>query len=184
MIGVENPRVLVLNGGSSSGKSSLARALQEVLDDVWLRLGVDTLVDAAPPRLLEPGGLEFGADGRVSVGAAFTAVERQWMAGIAAMATAGAHVLVEDNFVSGPVSQQGWLAALHGTTVGWVGVRCAADVAATREAARGDRTAGMAAQQAELVHIGISYDVEVDTGSAGPAVLAHLVREHFWPRAG
>lgn len=41
-------RVIVLNGGSSSGKSSLARALQEVLPEPWLRLGVDDLIDAMP----------------------------------------------------------------------------------------------------------------------------------------
>ena len=46
------PRVLVLNGGSSSGKSTLARALQTALPGVWLRLGVDTLVEACPADLL------------------------------------------------------------------------------------------------------------------------------------
>lgn len=181
MIPPAGPHVLVLNGGSSSGKSTLARALQVSLDGVWLRLGVDTLVDAAPPRLLGAGGLELGSDGSVSPGAAFDAAERQWRTGIAAMAAAGAHVLVEDNFVSGPVSQQRWQAALRGLPVGWVGVRCSAAVAATREQARGDRTPGMASRQAELVHGGVRYDVELDSTSTTPAELASVVKEHFWP---
>lgn len=42
-------QVIVLNGGSSSGKSSIARCLQELLPDPWLTLGADTLVDALPP---------------------------------------------------------------------------------------------------------------------------------------
>jgi len=46
----------------------------------------------------------------------------------------------------------------------WVGVRCDGVVAAGRETARGDRVAGTAEAQAELVHRGVVYDVEVDTG--------------------
>jgi len=45
----------------------------------------------------------------------------------------------------------------------WVGVRCDSAVAAGREIARGDRVAGMAAFQADVVHQGVGYDLEVDT---------------------
>ncbi|MFE9694858.1 chloramphenicol phosphotransferase CPT family protein [Micromonospora sp. NPDC005806] len=171
--------MLVLNGGSSSGKSTLARSLQDVLDGYWLRLGVDTLIDAAPRKLLGAGGLDLAEDGSVGVGADFVEVERQWMAGVAAMAAAGAHILVEDNFVSGPVAQQRWQEALRGITVGWVGVRCAPDIVTVREAGRGDRIAGMAASQAELVHRGIIYDLVVDTGRTDPDELARVVRAYF-----
>jgi chloramphenicol 3-O phosphotransferase len=36
-------------------------------------------------------------------------------------------------------------------------------IAAARELARGDRIAGMAASQAEVVHQGVAYDLQVDT---------------------
>ena len=173
------PRVLVLNGGSSSGKSMLARSLQDVLDGLWLRLGVDTLIDAAPARLFGVGGLDLTDGGGVGVGPDFVEVERQWRTGVAAMATAGAHLLVEDNFISGPVAQERWRAALRGIAVGWVGVRCAPDVASAREAARGDRMIGMAAIQAEAVHRGIAYDLVVDTSATRPDALARVVRAHF-----
>jgi len=169
----------VLNGGSSSGKSTLARSLQDVLPGYWLRLGVDTLIEAAPARLLTRGGLELADDGSVGVGADFVEVERQWRSGVAAMAAAGAHILVEDNFVSGPVAQERWQRALRGLAVGWVGVRCGPEVAAAREAARQDRTSGMAASQADTVHIGISYDLVVDTAGTSPEDLALVVRRHF-----
>ncbi len=45
----------------------------------------------------------------------------------------------------------------------WLGVRCGSTVAAGREVARGDRVQGMAASQAEMVHRGVVYDLEVDT---------------------
>jgi chloramphenicol 3-O phosphotransferase len=45
----------------------------------------------------------------------------------------------------------------------WVAVRCDSAVAAGRELARGDRVRGMAMSQAEVVHQGVAYDLEVDT---------------------
>ena len=45
----------------------------------------------------------------------------------------------------------------------WVGVRCESAVAAGREVARGDRIQGMTASQADVVHEGVFYDLEVDT---------------------
>ena len=173
------PQILLLNGGSSAGKTTLARSLQDALDGYWLRLGLDTLIDAAPRRLFGVGGLELAADGSVSVGTDFVEVERQWMSGVAAMAAAGAHLVVEDNFVSGPGAQQRWQEALRGLAVGWVGVHCAPHIAAAREAGRDDRIAGMAAGQAAAVHSGISYDLEVDTSETDPDDLARLVRAHF-----
>jgi chloramphenicol 3-O phosphotransferase len=62
-----------------------------------------------------------------------------------------------------PVPQQRWKNALGTLQVLWVGVHCDAAIAAGRELARGDRIAGMAASQAELVHRGVVYDLQVDT---------------------
>ncbi|WP_414944256.1 phosphotransferase-like protein [Amycolatopsis sp. cmx-11-32] len=49
-----------MNGGSSSGKSGIARCLQAVLPNPWLTLGVDTLIDAMPSV---PDGISFASDG-------------------------------------------------------------------------------------------------------------------------
>ncbi|WP_199749963.1 chloramphenicol phosphotransferase CPT [Amycolatopsis sp. WAC 04169] len=155
-------RVIVLNGGSSSGKSGIARCLQAVLPDPWLTLGVDTLIDAMPAAVDE--GIEFAGDGGVSVGAGFRQLEDAWMAGVAAMVRAGARVIIDDAFLGGATSQQRWRDALDGLDVLWVGVRCDGVVAAGREMARGDRVTGMAEAQAEVVHRGVVYDFEVDTG--------------------
>ena len=175
-----SPRVLVLNGGSSAGKTSVARELQTVLEGAWLRLGVDTLVDAAPPFLLSGNGLAIAADGTVGVGAAFAAVEDCWMAGVARMAEVGARLLIEDVFVSGPSAQERWDAVLAAVPVGWVGVRCDPSVAAERERGRGDRAAGMARAQAVAVHEGIHYDLQVDTTTRSPAAVARDIHRHFF----
>lgn len=154
-------QVIVLNGGSSSGKSGIARCLQALLPNPWLTMSVDMLVDAMPATMA--GGLETAADGSVQVGEEFRALDEAWAAGVAAMARAGARVIVDDVFLGGPASQRRWQDALDGLGVLWVGVRCDGAVAAGRELARGDRARGMAESQAELVHKGVTYDLEVDT---------------------
>ncbi|WP_117211427.1 chloramphenicol phosphotransferase CPT [Allorhizocola rhizosphaerae] len=157
-------RVIVLNGGSSSGKSGIARCLQAILPVPWLALGVDTLVDAMPASMRTAGaGIEFAADGTVNVGPKFGRLQLAWMEGVAAMVRAGARVILDDVFLAGGGSQQRWQKALAGLDVLWVGVRCDGAVAAGREIARGDRVQGMAASQAEMVHLGVAYDLEVDT---------------------
>ncbi|MFF3485367.1 chloramphenicol phosphotransferase CPT [Streptomyces sp. NPDC002701] len=171
--------MIVLNGGSSSGKSGIARCLQAVLPDPWLTLGTDTLVDAMPASMqASDGGIEFAPDGEVIVGPEFRTVEAAWIEGIAAMARAGARVVVDEVFLGGADSQQRWQKALRDLRVLWVGVRCDGAVAAGREAARGDRVVGMAASQAEMVHRGVVYDLEVDTTHAEPMECARAIAAH------
>ncbi|WP_454320843.1 chloramphenicol phosphotransferase CPT [Streptomyces phaeoluteigriseus] len=156
--------MIILNGGSSSGKTGIVRCLQAVLPEPWLAFGVDSFVDALPARLQESdAGLDIAADGRVSVGADFRALEEAWTEGIVAMARAGARIVVDDVFLGGTASQQRWQKALGDVAALWVGVRCDSAVAAGREIARGDRVRGMAASQADSVHRGVVYDLEVDT---------------------
>jgi chloramphenicol 3-O phosphotransferase len=157
-------QVIVLNGGSSSGKSGIARCLQAILPDPWLTFGTDTLIEAMPASMrTSAAGIEFAPDGEVIVGPEFRTLEAAWIAGIAAMAHAGARIIVDEAFLGGTASQQRWKNALGTLQVLWVGVRCASTVAAGREIARGDRVTGMAASQAEAVHQGVAYDLQVDT---------------------
>ncbi|MDQ0846720.1 chloramphenicol phosphotransferase CPT [Streptomyces sp. V1I6] len=172
-------RMIILNGGSSSGKSGIVRCLQAVLSDPWPAFGVDSFVDALPAKMQSSdAGLEIAADGRVSVGAEFRALEAAWTEGIVAMARAGARIIVDDVFLGGAASQQRWQKALGGLAVLWVGVRCESAVAAGREIARGDRVQGMAASQADAVHRGVTYDVEVDTTHTESLACARTIAAH------
>ena len=169
-------QVIVLNGGSSSGKTGIARCLQAILPRPWIRFSIDDLIAALPPSLLEAGdGLAIGQQGEVAVGGAFAEANAAWLAGVAAMARAGARVIIDDVFLGGGSSQERTRASLAGLDVLWVGVRCDPDIAAAREAARGDRVTGMAALQAKMVHDGVAYDVEVDTSHAESAECARVI---------
>ncbi|MER5310335.1 chloramphenicol phosphotransferase CPT [Streptomyces sp. NPDC002773] len=156
--------MIILNGGSSAGKSAIVRSLQTVLPDPWLAFGVDSLIDAMPLRMQgSDAGIEFAPDGGVNIGADFRTLEGAWATGIAAMARAGARIIVDDVFLSGAAAQDRWRTFVGDLDVLWVGVHCAGPVAEAREAARGDRVTGMAAKQATTVHDGVTYDLEVDT---------------------
>jgi chloramphenicol 3-O-phosphotransferase len=93
--------VIVLNGGSSSGKTSIARCLQRLLGPTWITLGADDLVRAQPggdevddliraqqdgdgPVGTE-GSIVFGPDGSVIVRDDFRRAEACWYAGVAAV---------------------------------------------------------------------------------------------------
>jgi chloramphenicol 3-O phosphotransferase len=174
--GAVTTQVIVLNGGSSSGKSGIARCLQAILPQPWLAVGVDMMIEAMPASLqASDAGIEFAPDGEITVGPQFRALEAQWMDGVSAMGRAGARIIVDDAFLGGPASQQRWQKALAGLDVLWVGVKCDSAVAAGREIARGDRTGGMAALQAEVVHQGVIYDMEVDTTHAESLACARTI---------
>jgi chloramphenicol 3-O phosphotransferase len=98
------------------------------------------------------------------------------------MARAGARVVVDEVFLGGAASQQRRQRALDDLAVVWVAVHCDSTVAARREAARGDRIAGMAAHQADLVHQGVHYDLEVDTTHTEPEACAREIAEKVTSR--
>ncbi|NUP50224.1 MAG: chloramphenicol phosphotransferase CPT [Catenulispora sp.] len=178
-------QVIVLNGGSSAGKSGIIRCLQAVLPDPWLALGTDTLLEAMPAAMrASDAGIEFAPDGTIVVGPAFRTLEAAWIAGVAAMARAGAPIIIDEVFLGGAGSQAQWREALGDLRVLWVGVRCDADVATGREVARGDRIAGMAASQAEVVHQGVTYDLEVDTTHTEAMQCARTIAAYISELAG
>jgi chloramphenicol 3-O phosphotransferase len=156
--------VIVLNGCSSSGKTGIARCLQAILPDPWLSLGVDMFIKTMPFTLqVSAAGIEVASDGVITIGPQFRALEAAWIEGVAAMARAGAGIIVDEVFLGGAASQRRWREALGTLEVLWVGVHCDLAVAAGREIARGNRVPGMAAAQVDLVHQGVAYDLEVDT---------------------
>jgi chloramphenicol 3-O phosphotransferase len=174
--------VIVLNGGSSSGKSSIATCLQRRLDGTWLTLGIDDLIRAlshGPADTTAGGTLEFPSDGSVVVHPAFRSAETGWYEGLAALAQSGTRtgtgLVIDEVFLDGGQSQARLRSALGGLPAVWVGVRCQVGVAEARERQRSDRHIGMAREQAERVHRGVSYDVVVDTSGSAPDECASAI---------
>lgn len=180
-------RVVVLNGSSSAGKSSLALALQTELErrgEPWVVFGWDDFVPRLPARWhggpevvhdLADDGIRYRLVGEgtaiLEPGPVARRLLEAYHRAVGAIAGAGVDVLVDEVLMTAG-EWDDWQAALRGLQVHWVGVRCPPDVVAARERARGDRFVGLARGTAERVHLHATYDVEVDTSTASPAELA------------
>ena len=154
-------QIIFLNGTSSSGKTTLAKALQDVLDQPYFHLASDQLVEAgALPGRREEGG-EF----------AWAAVRPRFFAGfhrsLAAYAGAGNNLVVDH-----VMEQAAWLREcvelLAPFEVFFVGVHCPLDELKRRERMRGDRRIGEASEHFRVVHTFSPYDFEVDTSTHTP----------------
>ncbi|WP_274910785.1 chloramphenicol phosphotransferase CPT family protein [Streptomyces sp. WZ-12] len=164
-------RIIFLNGTSSSGKSSIARELLDILNDgVFFHLAVDSF-NAMRSKW------ELGAE---ELDAALRRTRMGFHRSIAAMAEVGNDIVV-DHVLSEPWRLLDCLTVLPPEDVLFVGVHCPLDELARRELARGDRPPGLAAHQYDLVHAHGDYDVECDTSTASPRECAQRIKE-FLPR--
>src|SRR6476661_1017802 len=108
----ERGRVVVLNGGSSSGKTALARRLQAVLDGTWVVLGVDLFLWMLPSRLFaDPAGIAL-EDGVIARGDEYMRLYAAFQRAAATLAQNGVDVLVDDVFLDGVDDQRRWTVAL------------------------------------------------------------------------
>jgi chloramphenicol 3-O phosphotransferase len=168
--GVTRYDVIVLNGTSSAGKSTIARALQTLLEEPFLTFGIDTLIQALPiVDGVRSRGIDFFSDGRIELSPEFRRAETAWYEGLAAIARAGTGIIVDEVFLDGARSQARVEQWLRDLAVLWVGVDCDVATALAREAARGDRPPGLVTRQALIVHDGVHYDLRVDT-TTSPAL--------------
>jgi chloramphenicol 3-O phosphotransferase len=138
----------LLNGASSSGKSSIGRALLPLLPDPWFFVPADAIGamrSTVHTRVLDDG----------------------------ALASAGNDVIMDY-----PLSErwrlEDLLDVLRGYDVTLVEVRCAPEELERRERERGDRPVGLARSQAEVYGHG-DFDIAVDTTNTGPETCAETI---------
>ena len=176
-------RVVVLNGASSAGKTTIATGFRDqraAVADFWLLTGIDDVLAKLPSEWMSAGSDRggFSADGvrfertpagvTVRVGRVGRQLLRAYQAGVAAAARVGVNVIV-DEVVIDKTSWDDWVVALAGLEVVWVGIRCSAEVAEDRNRVRGDRFLGLARAQTATAHLHTRYDFEIDTTTRTPA---------------
>jgi len=163
--------IIFLNGASSSGKSSIAKALQAMIEQPCFHLCIDDYLGTLQPDLWNRKEI----------------VQREWQhiiagfhAAAAAIACAGNLVIVDDVLEEQPPWVENLLTLFKGLDVILVGVHCPLEELERRERQRGDRKRGMARLQFDQVHATALYDVEVDTSELTPQACA--IRIVDWMR--
>jgi len=84
------------------------------------------------------------------------------------------YLLVDDVFIE-PAWLDGWRSELTEIELLLVGVMAPLHVLEEREAARGNRIAGEARAQVDLIHRGVEYDLTVDTSLQSPEECARSI---------
>lgn len=159
-------KVIILNGASSSGKTSILTKLQGLFEEPYLNAGIDKFIWMLPKRYLDRPlwddvlGLatEAGAMGNRLFSSMHKVIQLISLEGLNVIAD---HVLVEPAWVKECARLFAPLPAY------FIGVQCPLDVLIQREADRKDRTLGQAKAQYPLVHKDLVYDLVVDTSLMG-----------------
>ncbi|KVW44018.1 chloramphenicol phosphotransferase CPT family protein [Burkholderia ubonensis] len=178
---MKKAQIILLNGVGSSGKTSLARALQTTLEDAFLHVQMDTFLEMLPARYLnDTDGFTFASsiqDGKDVVSIRSGPVARKAMLGmrhaVVALASHGSNLIVDEVLLGDEKAEYARLLAPFQVTM--VGLHCPLNVLEERERQRGDRLIGLARWQYDKVHAGLSYDIAVDTSTATPEECAQRV---------
>lgn len=174
---IEPGTIVVLNGTTSSGKSSIMRELQPLLDGPFLDAGIDKFIFMLPERYLSERELWDTVLGHAShAGPLGLRLFSGMHHAIAALARAGCHVLADHVLVE-PAWARECAALFHELPAYLIGIRCPLDELERRERERGDRTLGQARRQFNVAHASVVYDFELDTSLAPPDACAARIRD-------
>jgi chloramphenicol 3-O phosphotransferase len=164
----EPGKVILINGASSAGKSTLARSLQQQLPEAFLHWSFDHLREsnALPMARIRNGELDW-ARMRPAVFDGFHHC-------LPALAEAGNNLIVDHI-----IEQERWLAdlvrLLAPFDVFFVGVHCPLPELERRERQRGNRRFGEARRDLHTVHRFAEYDFDIDGTQPTEGNVARLI---------
>ena len=155
-MGEPKGRIILINGPSSSGKSTLAAMVYKKLEVPFIRFSFDLFLDgySLPKEKIRTGQFDW----------------KKWRPGFvkgyhscwAAFAEAGNNLLIDHI-----IEEEAWitdlLELLNGIDLFCVGVHCSTEELERREQERGNRRLGDALRDLDFVHKYIMYNVEINT---------------------
>lgn len=194
-------QIVILNGGPRSGKSSIATAIQDASDELWMNLGADRYIRITPEQYrpgigLRPAGIEKMEEEpfarREKIEALVPTMYAAMYDSIAAHSRLGINVVVDAGHHDDYDIPRGILydcaRRMEGLPVLFVGVRCPDEIVWERR-----RNTWLAEQQipddtpppysvhrwdCEVHKPGI-YDLQVDTAKMSPEECSRVILEHL-----
>lgn len=184
--------VIILNGPSSSGKSSIAKELQNILPENYLHIGIDTFIAMMPSKV---NALEYSdkiTDGfyfksvnlngvavqKIQSGDYGKKINQAYHFTVKHLADLGVKIIVDD-VMNGGIEQNQWKSVLGDTSTLFIGVHCSLKVLAEREKCRNDRIQGAASEQATRVHENVKYDIKISTTISTARECAQTIATHI-----
>ncbi|MCL2015555.1 MAG: radical SAM protein [Defluviitaleaceae bacterium] len=161
-----NRKIILLNGVSSAGKTTLARALQKKLDEPFFKIGPDWLFSAAPQKY---------SKGHTDTRSVF----RKGLYIVPNIAQVfagnGMNLIIDQVLIKNTISD--FLLLLQDYDVLFVQVVCPLDELRRREKDRGNRKIGLAESQLSTLYPQdpTAYDITVDTFTETTEVCADKI---------
>ena len=162
-------QAILLNGPSSSGKSTLAKALQERIKEN----GSEGFEVVSIDDFMQTDPLETIYEEDVF------AVSGDLCKRVLEVLETGSGVIIDHVITSERIFRQ-MKEMLHAYPLRLVHITCPPEVLRERERARGDRCAGSAEASAEYLFPKEGYDLTVDTGRTPAAENASLIYKRFF----
>lgn len=183
--------IVILNGASRAGKSSIVAAIQETLSGVWMNIGMDIHIMATPAPFRPGVGLRPGRDQvPMRIEAQLPVLYAALYESIAAHARLGLHVAVDVKHHN--VYTRDWhilpdcARRLAGLPVLFVGVLCPIDEIWTRRQATWgqveadvDDGVRFATELSQTACHTRPYDLELDTSALSPVECARIIGERI-----
>lgn len=186
--------VIVLNGPSNAGKTSLQKAFQQtMMPTLWIKLGIDSLFDGPLPDITlenlaywqsaNPIRWVTNSDDQngnplvtLHIGPAGQEVVYGMNSAIAAYAKSGCNVIV-DYIAYDPAWLEDLQTKLQAIKTYYVAVKIPLTTLEEREKARGTSPVGHARSHYDTVYGTIKYDLELDSGTYSAQQLAQQLKD-------
>ena len=161
------PEVILLNGPSSAGKSSIAKALRQKLTDSGhaVILSLDDY-------------LQMSAKEPIWEDDVFAIMPR--MGEDISSALREGNTVIIDHVITSARIYRALTDAVRGFPMKTVLVRCDVETLRRRETERGDRCAGSAEASLQYLYPKTGYELCVDSSEASPAALAEEIVKEIW----
>jgi chloramphenicol 3-O-phosphotransferase len=153
----EKGKIIILNGVSSSGKTTISRKLQEEMEEHYFWVANDTFCDMSSSK-------HWKADWVTIINQALTAM----IASIKSFSDLGYNVIVDQVFLNTKTQDsilQKCVEALYDYPVLFVRTDCSLKELRRREKERGNRRIGQAESQLNIIHNHNTYDLAIDTST-------------------